>query len=105
MANSWGIPKEVEEAVLQRDKACVYCGVSFSHASRATKPSWEHIINDVSIATIDNIALCCVGCNSSKGAKLLHTWIGSPLATKRGVSINSLAPVVLQALQLSSVKD
>ena len=59
MANKWGIPKEVEEFVLRRDLFCVYCGVDFSinHQSRKTKPSWEHIVNDIRISTINNIAL------------------------------------------------
>jgi hypothetical protein len=60
--------------------------------------SWEHIINDINIATIENIALCCVGCNASKGAKLLSDWVGSPNAVRRGITHGSLAPVVLNAL-------
>lgn len=77
MANKWGIPKEVEETVLKRDLFCVYCGVDFSinHQSRKTKPSWEHIINDIRLSTINNIALCCTSCNASKGAKLLKVWL------------------------------
>lgn len=74
MSNKWGIPKEVEKLVLERDTHCVYCGVDFSteHISRKTKPSWEHIINDIRIIGSDNIALCCMSCNASKGAKLLQ---------------------------------
>ena len=63
MANQWGIPKEVEYAVLKRDLRCVYCGCEFG-AERAKKRSWEHIINDVTIATTENIALCCCGCGA-----------------------------------------
>ncbi|MEY4736135.1 MAG: hypothetical protein RL302_454 [Pseudomonadota bacterium] len=97
MANKWGIPNDVEKEVLARDKICVYCGVKFG-AERKTMRSWEHIINDVNIATIENIALCCVGCNASKGAKLLSDWVGSPNAERRGITRGSLAPVVLNAL-------
>lgn len=97
MANNWGIPLDVEAAVLARDKSCVYCGVEFTN-ERKFKRSWEHVINDVTIATIDNITLCCVGCNASKGAKLLHDWINSPLAKKRGISRETLSPVILKAL-------
>lgn len=39
--------------------------------SRKTVATWEHIINDASIVTRENIALCCVACNSSKGTKRL----------------------------------
>ena len=76
MANSWGIPKAIEDAVLERDKSCVYCGCKFG-SERAKKRSWEHIINDITITGLDNIALCCVGCNASKGAKLLKDWVYS----------------------------
>ncbi len=99
MANKWGIPKEVEQVVLERDKVCVYCGVVFT-SDRKFKKSWEHIINDVSIATIENITLCCVGCNASKGAKLLQDWIDSPKTQKRGISRATLSPIVLKALKL-----
>lgn len=98
MANQWGIPPEVEEAVLQRDKRCVYCGCEFG-LERAKKRSWEHIINDVTIATMGNIALCCIGCNASKGAKLLTQWLESPGAKRRGISEATLSPVVLAALE------
>lgn len=97
MANKWGIPKCVEDIVMARDRTCVYCGIQFG-VERKTAWSWEHIINDVKIATVDNIALCCVGCNASKGAKVLSDWIDSPNAKRRGVSLQSLAPVVRNAL-------
>ncbi len=101
MANQWGIPKEVENAVLKRDLKCVYCGCDFG-TERAKKRSWEHIINDVSIATMENIALCCIGCNASKGAKRLTQWLGSPGAKRRGITPETLAPVVLKALKTST---
>ena len=97
MGNKWGIPNDVEKEVLARDKVCVYCGVEFG-VERKSMQSWEHIINDVNIATMENIALCCIGCNASKGAKLLREWIDSPNAKRRGITRESLAPVVLRAL-------
>jgi 5-methylcytosine-specific restriction endonuclease McrA len=101
MANQWGIPKEVEDAVLKRDLRCVYCGCEFG-VERAKKRSWEHIINDVTIATIENIALCCVGCNASKGAKPLTQWLDSPGTKRRGISQEIVAPVVLAALKAAT---
>ncbi len=98
MANRWGIPQHVEEAVLKRDERCVYCGCAFGR-ERATQRSWEHITNDVTIATMENIALCCIGCNASKGTKLLARWLDSPGAKRRGISEASLSPVVLAALK------
>ena len=69
MANRWGIPKEVEELVRKRDLNCVYCGISFAQSgnSHKTRPTWEHIVNDIRINGPDNISLWCVYCNASKG--------------------------------------
>ena len=58
--------KSYRRCGLERDKSCVYCGCKFG-SERAKKRSWEHIINDITITGLDNIALCCVGCNASKG--------------------------------------
>lgn len=101
MANRWGIPKEVEEFVKKRDKSCVYCGIEFKldEKSRKNKPSWEHIINDIRINGIDNIALCCMSCNASKGAKLLENWLESAYCKKKGITTRTVANVVKIALQ------
>ncbi|AUS04810.1 HNH endonuclease [Pseudotamlana carrageenivorans] len=87
MANKWGIPKDVEELVLLRDKSCVYCGVAFTKndTSRKTKQSWEHIVNDIRINQANNIALCCVSCNASKGAKLLEDWLNTNYCKNKGI--------------------
>ena len=97
MANSWGIPKDIEILVLARDQCCVYCGCAFG-TERSKKRSWEHIINDINIRTLDNIALCCIGCNASKGNKELRAWLDSNNAKKRGISDDTLANVIKDAL-------
>lgn len=101
MANRWGIPKQVEEFVKKRDTKCVYCGVVFSteNNSRKDKPSWEHIVNDIRINGIDNIALCCMSCNASKGSKLLEYWLESDYCKKKEINADSIADVVKMALQ------
>ena len=100
LSNRWGIPEDVETAVMKRDTSCVYCGCQFS-SDRSTKRSWEHIINDINIATLENIALCCVGCNASKGAKPLQVWLDSENAKRRGITERTLSEVVKQALSNS----
>ena len=99
MANRWGIPKDVEEFVKQRDTNCVYCGVEFSdkNESRNSKPSWEHIVNDIRINGYDNISLCCMSCNASKGAKLLKDWLQSDYCNRKGITTESVAEVVKAA--------
>ena len=91
--NQWGIPRALAEAVIARDSVCVYCGGPFDRSCRATSPSWEHIVNDESIITIDNIALCCIGCNASKGVKLLADWLATDYCKRRGITASTIAPV------------
>lgn len=101
MANNWGIPIEVEKIVLSRDKYCVYCGINFTKddKSRKTKQSWEHIVNDIRINGTDNIALCCMSCNASKGAKLLEIWLESKYCKDKGITKDNVALVVKKALK------
>ncbi|WP_366090745.1 HNH endonuclease [uncultured Dechloromonas sp.] len=100
MANNWNIPAWLETEVRARDKECVYCGTPFtsSKVSPKSAASWEHIINDERIITRENIALCCRGCNSSKGQKQLSVWLQSNYCQDRGISKESVAPIIKQAI-------
>ena len=101
MANRWGIPKEVEIFVIQRDLKCVYCNVEFSDQSRKTKQTWEHIINDIRINNSDNIALCCCSCNASKGSKLLEDWLESDYCRNKQISKDTVALIVKKYLEMN----
>lgn len=98
--NNWNIPEQLEKEIIQRDKVCVYCGVTFgsSKKSRKTQASWEHIINDAKIITKKNIVRCCVGCNASKGTKKLSDWINSNYCKNKDISFDTVADVVKDAL-------
>jgi len=101
--NRWGIPAWLEEELRARDKTCVYCGVQMIEkmpkgGSRRTVATWEHIINDASIVTRENIARCCVACNSSKGTKDLADWIQSDYSKAHGITEDTVAGVVKKAL-------
>ena len=98
MSNRWGIPLEVEQQVLKRDKSCVYCGISFSipNPSRKIKATWEHIINDIRINNLENIALSCGSCNASKGSKTLTNWLKSSYCQNKGITLESVSAVVKQ---------
>jgi hypothetical protein len=68
--NNWGIPDWLVKEVRERDQTCVYCGIQMiekmpAHGLRKAMATWEHIINDASIVSRENIARCCVACNSS----------------------------------------
>ena len=102
--NNWGIPDWLEKEIKDRDKMCVYCGIEMIEqmrpsGSRKDVATWEHIINDASIITPENIARCCVACNASKGAKKLSDWIHSSYCKKRGITKDTVADVVKAALR------
>ena len=94
--NNWGIPDWLEKEVRERDKTCVYCGILMiekipPHGTRRNVATWEHIINDASIVSRENIARCCNSCNVSKGAKELSEWIQSAYCKRRGISKDTIA--------------
>ena len=99
--NKWNIPEWLEREVINRDTCCVYCGVNFSLDKKdyKTKPTWEHIVNDLSIVTIENIVRCCFSCNASKGAKELSEWLESKYCKAKGITVESVSKVVRQALE------
>ena len=108
--NRWGIPYWLEEEVKERDKACVYCGIQMidripPSGPRKAVATWEHIINDASIVTRENIVRCCVACNSSKGTKELSDWMRSSYCKKRGINKNTVAEVVKKALKAEREAD
>ena len=98
--NRGNIPDWLEQEVIERDRACIYCGVVFGlpEARFGSRPSWEHIVNDARIITRENIALCCRSCNSSKGVKALAVWLDSSYCEKRKISRDTVAEVVKNAL-------
>src|SRR5262245_36574999 len=98
--NRWKIPAWLEREVIERDRNCVYCGISFADnaPSRSRRPSWEHIVNDARIVTVENIALCCTACSASKGTKDLAVWLESKYCTSRGITERTVASVVQAAL-------
>ena len=100
MANNWNIPIWLEKEVRERDTVCVYCGDEFTPAkvSKKSAASWEHIINDAKIITRENITLCCCGCNSSKGQKQLSVWLQTKYCKERGISPESVAPIIKKAI-------
>jgi len=102
--NIWDIPDWLEREVKARDRTCIYCGIQMIEKVRQGEPrktaaTWEHIINDARIITRENIARCCAACNSSKGQKNLTDWIQSPYCRQHGITRDTVAEVVKQALQ------
>jgi hypothetical protein len=104
-AARWKIPRDLALDVLERDRHCIYCrrALDFSLSGpRAGLPSWEHIVNDLANVSAFNIALCCVGCNSSKGKNTLVLWLQSTYCVNRGIRIDKLAPIAAAAIPVST---
>ena len=102
--NNWGIPADLETLVLARDKNCIYCATEMLQRVPRGQPrkmaaTWEHIINDARIVTLENIARCCWACNSSKGRKTLAAWLHSAYCLSRGINEHTLAQIVKDALR------
>ena len=102
--NRWSIPPDLEDLVAARDRDCIYCRRPFAgiEGARGHRRSWEHIINDQYISTEQNIALCCISCNSSKGAKTLLQWLESKFCARRGINAGTIAEVARNALNLQA---
>lgn len=96
MANNWNIPNWLEKEVRERDTSCVYCGCKFVSPKESARfsASWEHIINDARVITRENIALCCRGCNASKGQKSVYEWLTTKYCKERGITAESVAPII-----------
>ena len=101
--NRWNIPEWLEAEVRRRDKNCIYCGIEMElHVPqgkpRGTAVTWEHIVNDASLISPENIALCCSACNSSKGQKRLTDWLRTKYCKDRGITEQTVAAVAKAAL-------
>lgn len=103
-AARWKIKGELALYVIQRDQRCIYCNHAFEFplGPKARWPSWEHIVNDVSQINESNIALCCWGCNASKGTRPLAKWLTSSYCRTNGIDVASIALVARHALSTSS---
>jgi hypothetical protein len=73
--------------------------------SRRNVATWEHIINDASIVTPENIARCCAACNSSKGTKHLVDWLQSDYCKVKGITEDTVAEVVKETLETAKKAD
>jgi len=105
--NRWGIPAWLEDEVRKRDKDCVYCGIQMieklsPNGPRKAVATWEHIVNDASLITRENIARCCAACNSSKGTKKLAVWLESSYCKRRGINKDTVAEIVKVALRVDA---
>lgn len=107
MANSYGIPADVEQRIRARDTKCVYCEKSFSLLSRRDWPTIEHLNENPPFRWKQGrlseavLAICCWSCNASRGKKSLNSWFRTPYCLNRinPISENTVAAVVRDFLR------
>jgi hypothetical protein len=109
MGNRFGIPEEIERRLRERFKTCAYCGREMQlHAGvrgcPADKVTIEHLNRHGPFYWSDNLreeelVLCCGGCNSSRGTKLLAAWFESSYCRDNGISATTVAEEVRRYLQ------
>ena len=99
-AKRWNTPRALAEATLARDRHCVYYHRPFEDLDgrKSGWPSWEHIVNDITVVTEENIVLCCLGCNASKGVKSLEKWLESKYCSERGITALSLGSIARKSV-------
>jgi hypothetical protein len=58
LRNQWRIPRDLAAFVAARDRVCIYCARAFAPIGPKgnRRASWEHIINDLNLITLENIA-------------------------------------------------
>ncbi|MGE0205782.1 MAG: hypothetical protein AB7E70_03020 [Hyphomicrobiaceae bacterium] len=104
MANRFGIPGEVEAAIRERDKACVYCGRQMQlhqgvRGSPPDKATIEHLDEHPPFfwddgLKADGIVICCGSCNSSRGTKSHEQWFLSKYCIERNINADTVAEPV-----------
>jgi 5-methylcytosine-specific restriction endonuclease McrA len=98
MSNTYGISKEDEAEIRARDKTCVYCHRTMKQTMRTDGATIEHFSN----RNFDkkwNVAICCRGCNSSRGAKDLLAWFRSLYCIEKNINKETVARPVKEYLR------
>lgn len=106
MANSYGIPPDIEHRLRVRDRRCVYCrtrmkGYPHTRGTPRDKATIEHLNHRArwGESSLDNLAICCGRCNSSRSNNSLVVWLASPYCQERLINIRTVAPVVKRFLR------
>lgn len=92
--NSYNIPNDIEEKIRTRDKKCVYCGKAFDGDETI-----EHIDNNIKNISLENLAICCRACNTSKGQKKVSEWLKSDYCKRKNITSESVADVIKNTLK------
>ncbi|MFH1228801.1 MAG: HNH endonuclease [Candidatus Aenigmatarchaeota archaeon] len=89
------VQKKDRQILIKRDKRCVYCHDEFGSGGR--KDSVEHIDNDTwkkNPAVLEDLAICCMSCNGSKGTLKLLDWFETPYCKINNINKETVAQVI-----------
>src|SRR5579859_1579386 len=100
MSNTYSISEEDEQEIRARDKTCVYCCKVMKKSRRSFGATIEHFNNDGPFHKKFNIAICCRGCNSSKGTKRLLAWFETPYCHEKKISGKTVSKPVRDYMRL-----
>lgn len=104
MPNAYGISERDEREIRARDKNCVYCRILMRQHSRgASGATIEHFNNDGPFEKKHNVAICCRGCNSSKGTKKLLAWFKTPYCRERKINKETVLKPVKEYMRLTKL--
>src|SRR5258706_2275704 len=103
MANTYGISKQDELEIRARDNTCVYCGILMNQSRDSSGATLEHFNNDGPLNEKHNVAICCRGCNSSKGTMSLSVWFKKPYCREKEISEETVSSVVKEFMRLEKL--
>ena len=114
MITKFGILQQQLDAIVERDKDCVYCHKimisPYNTTKRADSVTIEHLnhradwnsvqdFNSRNLPVYPIIALCCGACNSSRGSKPLLTWFQTSYCKNRNINPDSVSEVVKEYIK------
>jgi hypothetical protein len=102
MSNIYGISKLDEQEIRARDRTCVYCRKSMKKSRRSFGATIEHFNNNGPFDEKHNLAICCRGCNSSKGTKELLAWLKTDYCLKKKINEKTVSRAVTDYMRLKT---
>jgi len=114
MTNKFGIPEDELQKLHARDKKCAYCHkeMIFPFISNKQRDcaTIEHLNFDGPFywnkgLKIQDIVICCGGCNSSRGKKELNDWFGSKYCLERNINENTVSAPVKDYLNRKKIRN
>jgi hypothetical protein len=104
MSNKYGISENDEREIRARDRTCVYCHIRLKrspHAMGSSGATIEHFNNDGPFDKKNNTAICCRGCNSSRGNKNLSDWFKTAYCIEKNINEKTVAKPVKEYIRMA----